>query len=59
MELLSPAAVITLLAIVAVAVLASLVLIAATVPAALRETRRDRQARHESIPAYYGRLHFA
>lgn len=21
---------------------------------ALRETRRDRQARHESIPAYYG-----
>ena len=26
---------------------------------ALRETRHDRKDRHESIPAYYGRLHFA
>ena len=26
---------------------------------AFRETRSDRIARHESIPAYYGRLHFA
>ena len=31
----------------------------AVAPATLRETRRDRKARHESIPTYYGRLHFA
>jgi hypothetical protein len=28
-------------------------------PAHLRETRSDRKARRESIPAYYGLLHFA
>ena len=31
----------------------------AVAPVALRETRNDRMARRESIPTYYGRLHFA
>ena len=59
MQLLDPAAVITLLALVGVAVLAALVLAAVALPATLRETRTDRHRRHESIPTYYGRLHFA
>lgn len=36
-----------------------LVVVLAVAPLALRETRSDRRSRHESIPAYYGRLHFA
>lgn len=36
-----------------------LVLVLAVAPVALREARSDRKARRESIPAYYGRLHFA
>ena len=59
MQLLDPAAVITLLALVGVAVLAALVLAAVALPATLRETRTDRQRRHESIRTYYGRLHVA
>lgn len=58
MEILDPTVVIPLL-VVGVAALAAVVLAAVAVPAALRETRLDRQTRHESIPAYYGRLHFA
>ena len=48
-----------LLVVVGLAALASLVLAAVALPAALRSTRADRVTRHESIPAYYGRLHFA
>jgi len=59
MQLLDPAAVITLLALVGVAVLAALVLAAVALPATLRETRTDRRRRHESIRTYYGRLHVA
>ena len=40
-------------------VTSALVLAAVALPAALRSTRADRVTRHESIPAYYGRLHFA
>jgi hypothetical protein len=42
-----------------VALLVGLIATLAVAPVALRETRRDRQARRESIPTYYGRLHFA
>ena len=59
MEIIDPTAVIALLVLVGTAALAAVVLAAVAVPAALRETRLDRQTRHESIPAYYGRLHFA
>jgi hypothetical protein len=59
MQLLDPTAVITLLVVVGIAALAAVALAAVALPAALRETRRDRQTRRESIPAYYGRLHFA
>jgi signal transduction histidine kinase len=59
MQLLDPAAAYTLLVVVVAAALAVVVLVAATMTVALRETRRDRVARHESIPTYYGRLHFA
>jgi len=59
MQLLDPAAVITLLALVGVAVLAALVLAAVALPATLRETRTDRRRRHVSIRTYYGRLHVA
>ena len=59
MQLIDTSAVITLLVVVGIAALAAVALAAVAVPDALRETRRDRQARHESIPTYYGRLHFA
>lgn len=59
MQLIDPTAAIALLVIVGVAAVAALVLAAVAVPAALRETRGDRKARRESIPTYYGRLHFA
>lgn len=59
MQLIDPAAVTFLLAVVTLAVLAVVVLVATSLPGALRLTRRDRVARRESIPTYYGRLHFA
>ena len=59
MQLFDPAVVITLMVVIGIAALAAIVLAAVALPAALRTTRRDRQVRHESIPAYYGRLHFA
>ncbi len=59
MQILDPAVVITLMVVVGIAALAAVVLAAVALPAVLRGTRRDRQVRHESIPAYYGRLHFA
>ena len=36
-----------------------LVVALAVAPVALRESRTDRRSRRESIPTYYGRLHFA
>jgi len=59
MQLLDPTAVTLLLVVVGIAALASVALAAVALPATLRVTRRDRKARRESIPAYYGRLHFA
>ena len=59
MQLLDPTAVLALLSLVVVAAIAIVVLAAVALPAALHETRADRQQRHESIPTYYGRLHFA
>ncbi|NYE35158.1 hypothetical protein F4692_000262 [Nocardioides cavernae] len=59
MQLLDPTPVLVfLLAVVGLAALASLALVAIALPAALRTTRIERLARRESIPAYYGRLHF-
>ena len=59
MQLIDPTAAIALLVIVGIAALAAVVLAAVALPATFRVTRVDRKARHESIPAYYGRLHFA
>ena len=59
MQLLDPTAVTFLLVVVGIAALASVALAAVALPATLRVTRRDRMARRESIPGYYGRLHFA
>jgi hypothetical protein len=59
MQLIDPTAVVTLLVVVGIAALAAVAMAAAVLPATLRVTRRDRQARHESIPTYYGKLHFA
>ncbi|HEY0644676.1 MAG TPA: hypothetical protein VGD39_14715 [Nocardioides sp.] len=59
MQLLDPAAVTFLLVVVGIAALAAVTLAAVALPATLRITRLDRRARRESIPAYYGRLHFA
>jgi hypothetical protein len=59
MQLIDPTAVTFLLVVVGIAALAAVVLAAVALPATLRVTRRDRRARRESIPAYYGRLHFA
>lgn len=59
MQLLDSTAVIALLVVVGLAALATLVLAVVALPDALRATREDRVARQESIPAYYGRMHFA
>jgi hypothetical protein len=59
MQIIDPAAAIALMVLVGVAALAAVTLSLVAVPAALRETRGDRIARRESIPTYYGRLHFA
>lgn len=59
MQLIDPAAVISLMVVVGLAALAALTMAAVALPATLRTTRSDRQARRESIPTYYGRLHFA
>jgi len=59
MQLLDPTAVTALLVVVGTAALAAVALAAIALPATFRVTRRDRMDRHESIPAYYGRLHFA
>lgn len=44
------------LIVIGVVSLAAVVLAAAALTTTLRETRSDRRARHESIPAYYGRM---
>ena len=59
MQILDPTAVIALLVATGLAALAAVVLTLAVLPATVRETRSDRMARRESIPTYYGRLHFA
>ena len=59
MQIIDPTAVITLLVVTGIAALTAVVLTALALPTTLRLTRRDRMARHESIPTYYGRLHFA
>jgi hypothetical protein len=59
MQLFDPTVAIALLVVVGIAAVAAIVLAAVAVPATLRETRSDRMARRESIPTYYGRLHFA
>lgn len=59
MQLIDPTAVTFLLVVVGIAAVAAVALAALALPATLRVTRRDRHARRESIPAYYGRLHFA
>jgi hypothetical protein len=59
MQILDPVATYLLLAVVGLAALAAVVLAIVALPPAVRESRRDRVARHESIPTYYGRLHFA
>jgi hypothetical protein len=59
MQLFDPTVAIALLVVVGIAAVAAIVLAAIVLPATLRETRSERKARRESIPAYYGRLHFA
>ncbi len=58
MEFIDTNAVFTLFAVVSIVAAVALVLIVAVLPSTLKITRRDRVARHESIPTYYGRLHF-
>jgi hypothetical protein len=59
MQLLDPTAVIALLVVVGLAALVTLGLVAVALPTALRATHEDRVSRRESIPTYYGRMHFA
>ena len=59
MQLIDPAAAVTLLVIVGIAALAAVALASVALTGALGVTRRERLRRQESIPAYYGRLHFA
>ena len=57
--MIDPAPIATFLVFVSAVLLLGLVAAVAGVTVALRETRRDRQQRSETIPTYYGRLHFA
>ncbi len=59
MQLLDSTAAGLYLAFAGTVIVLGLVLVLAVAPVALRESRSDRKARHESIPTYYGRLHFA
>jgi hypothetical protein len=59
MQLLDSTAAGLYLAFAGTVIVLGLVLALAVAPVALRETRTDRKARRESIPTYYGRLHFA
>ena len=59
MQIIDPLAAYVLLSLVGLAALAVVVLVIVALPPAAREARRDRVARRESIPTYYGRLHFA
>lgn len=59
MQLLDPTPVLVFFVVVLAVAAVALALVAVALPEALRSTRRDRLARRESIPAYYGRLHFA
>ena len=59
MQLLDSTAAGLYLAFVGTVIVLGLALALAVAPVALRETRTDRKARRESIPTYYGRLHFA
>jgi hypothetical protein len=59
MQLLDSTAAGLYLAFAGTVIVLGLVLALAVAPVALRETRTDRRARRESIPTYYGRLHFA
>lgn len=59
MQIIDPTAAILLLVVAGLAALAAVVFAVAALPATLTVTRRERLSRHESIPAYYGRLHFA
>lgn len=59
MQLIDSSALTTYLVVVGVASVAAIALVVVTLYFALLETRRDRQARRESVSTYYGRLHFA
>ena len=58
MQFIDPTLASLLLAGVAVVAVVGGALAVAVLPSTLRVTRGDRMARHESIPTYYGRLHF-
>lgn len=59
MQLLDPTVIIALLVVVGLAALTAVVLTIVALPSALAVTRSERLRRRESIPVYYGRLHFA
>jgi hypothetical protein len=59
MQLIDSTAVGVYLAFAGLAVTVGFVVLLAVLPLVLRHTRLDRLGRRESIPAYYGRLHFA
>ncbi|MCY7399927.1 MAG: hypothetical protein LH477_03030 [Nocardioides sp.] len=59
MQIIDPTAVTTRLVIVGLVSVAAVALMVLALPGTLQLTRRDRVARHESIPTYDGRLHFA
>jgi hypothetical protein len=59
MQMIDPTPITTFLIFASAVLAVGLVATIAGLTLVLRETRHDRQQRHESIPAYYGRLHFA
>ena len=59
MQIIDPSALTVLLTLVGVAAVAGVLLSAVALVSGLSVTRTKRLARHESIPTFYGRLHFA
>lgn len=59
MQVLDPTPIAALLTLAGVVFAVGLAAFFAGMTVALQDSRRDRFARRESIPMYYGRLHFA
>jgi len=59
MNMIDPTPITTFLVFASAVLAVGFLALVACLTVGLRETRHDRQQRSETIPTYYGRLHFA